>query len=68
MRRNLYRDVCSFLHWQVLKIPDHFDRRGDRFVRGLNSPLHTRLNGFVPEDFELGTYGRYLCGTDDVTE
>ena len=41
---------------------------GDRFVRGLSSPQYRRLNGFVREDVELATYGRYLCGRHDVTE
>ena len=61
------RDVCSYLYRQVLKIPEHFDRRGDKYVRGINSPLHRLLNGFVSDNVELTTYGRYLCGRHDVT-
>jgi len=63
-----YGDVCSYPCRQVLGNPDHFDRRGHRFVRVLNSPQHGCLYGFVREDVELATNGCYLCCRHDVNE
>jgi len=50
------------------KIQDHFDPRGDRFVRCLYNPQHGRRNRSVREEVKVATYGRYLDGRPDVTD
>ena len=58
----------GFVIGKYKKIPDHFDRWGDSFLRGFNSPQQRRLYGFLREDVKLATYGRYLRGRHDVIE